>query len=76
MPMDSNLLSSEIKAKVAEKNPELSSQFDGDGMDWLFEAISEAVVEHIQLNMLVTTVLAGSAGSVPISGSGTSSLIT
>ncbi len=53
MPMDSAALSSEIKAKVQSKNTDFSTNIE-DQFDWLFDAVAEAVIEHIKANMIVT----------------------
>lgn len=51
-------LSAEIKTKVQEKNEQFSENI-GDDWDWLFEAIAEAVIEHIIANAKVTVSVVG-----------------
>jgi len=51
-------LSAEIKAKVQEKNEEFATNI-GDGWDWLFDSIAEAVIEHIKNNAAVAVSVVG-----------------
>tara|TARA_Y100000034_G_scaffold129884_1_gene187192 strand:- start:274 stop:501 length:228 start_codon:yes stop_codon:yes gene_type:complete len=68
MPMDSTILAAAIKTNVTTKNPDLAGKWSEDtDMDWLWEAVAEAVIDHITTLMVVTTVV--SVGSS--SGSGT-----
>ena len=49
-------LAGQIKSLVLAKNPQLSSQVEaGTDMDWLFDAIAEAVTSHITSKLEVTT---------------------
>ena len=73
-------LSAEIKAKVQSKNPEFSTNI-ADSMDWLFDSIAEAVIEHIVANQVVVTAVVNTAvGASPaetyLSGTGTSTSIS
>jgi len=45
-------LAKEIKKKVNEKNNIVATD---NQMDWLFEGIAEAVIEHLQANLVVKT---------------------
>jgi hypothetical protein len=49
MALDPTALAAEMKAKVQAKNPEFLEKI-GESMNWLFEALAEAVVEHVQAN--------------------------
>lgn len=59
MPMPTGLsgkeavLSELIKTTVASKNADFSTKI-GDNLDWLFDAIAEAVSAHVRDNLLVT----------------------
>jgi hypothetical protein len=82
MPMIAAELSSEIKTKVEEKNSELAGKWDDvSNMDWLFDAIAEAVIEHITTNQLVVTSVVNAAVGVSpaetyLAGVGTSTTIS
>jgi hypothetical protein len=52
MALSSSRLASAIRSKVESKNPDFADNID-DSMDWLFEAVAEAVVEEIQANARV-----------------------
>lgn len=76
MALNSGSLAAEIKTKVESKNPDFQPQV-GDLMDWLFEAVAEAVVEHIQANAAVnvtsiTGVTASACGAGGAAGTLTS----
>ena len=81
MPMSPPALSSAIKSKVAANNPTLAAFWGEENMDWLFDSIAEAVVEHIIANMEVVTVVENTpAGVSPaetyLAGTGASTSIT
>ena len=82
MPMVAANLSAEIKAKVVSKNSDLlDSEKVGADWDWLFEAIAEAVIEHIINNQLVVTSVVNTAVGVSpaetyLAGVGTSTTIS
>ena len=61
MPMDAQILAAALKDKVIKENPEFSGTI-GDQWDWLFSAVSEAVIEHIKANMIVTGSTSGASG--------------
>lgn len=75
MPMSKDLLASEIKTKVQSKNPDFSANIQ-DNFDWLFEAVAEAVIEHITGNMLVTGTTAQACTSGGATGTSTSTSIS
>ena len=58
MAMVASTLSAAIKEKVGDKNPALKNLWgDSVNMDWLFDAIAEAVIEHMTTaptNLVVT----------------------
>lgn len=70
MPLNSASLSLEIQAKLVEKNAALSAA--GISLQYLADAVAEAVVAHIQANALVTvtTVSACTAGGATGTGTG------
>lgn len=72
MPMDPTTLAAEIKAAVQARNEAFSANIE-DQFDWLFEAVAEAVIEHITTNMLVTGTVTTTSGD---SGTSTSTVIT
>ena len=45
-------LAKEIKEKVRAKNAKVATNSD---MDWFFEGIAEAVIEHLQANLNIKT---------------------
>lgn len=63
MALSSSLLSAQIKNQVLAANEQFSENI-GDNMDWLFDAVAVAVVNHIRTNLVVagTTTQACSAG--------------
>lgn len=75
MAMSGAVLAAAIKTKVIEKNPELADQLGTNiDMDYLFEAIAEAVVEHITSLAQVTVAVASVSGvttGASVSGPGT-----
>lgn len=82
MAMSSNVLAADIKARVASKNADFASKI-GDDLDWLFEAMAEAVISHIQTYATVATtvtvtsvsgVTVGAGVSGPGTGSGSGSI--
>ena len=52
-------LAKAIKDQVSSRNTDFKDSV-GDNMDWLFEAIAEAVVDHLKGNLLVTGTTASS----------------
>ena len=50
------ILAAAIKASAFQKNTALEDLLLEDGMDWLFEAVAEAVSAHIQANLLIVAV--------------------
>lgn len=54
MPLSPTTLTAQIKAEINSRNPELFSTFTEGELDWLFEAIASAVVNHIRTNLVVT----------------------
>jgi ribose 5-phosphate isomerase RpiB len=64
MPMNPVTLKAEIKAEVELANPAYAENV-GDDMDWLYEAIANAVTAHILANGLVsgTTTCGAGAGT-------------
>jgi hypothetical protein len=75
MALSGARLGASIKAKVAAKNDQFDAMI-GDDMDWLFEAIGEAVVAEIQTYaQVVSTVTVASVSGVTtgpsLSGPGT-----
>ena len=80
MAMSGSTLAAAIKTKVQAKNPDFQANI-GDSMDWLFEAVAEATVEHIQSSAVVSTTVnvttasacsaGGAAGTGTGSGTGT-----
>lgn len=73
-------LAHEIKQLVIAKNPQFSGNV-GDQMDWLFDAVAEAVITHITTNMeVVTSVTNTPVGTSPAEtyaeGVGTSTSIS
>jgi hypothetical protein len=81
MAMDSTVLAAALKAKVLAKNPAFEEV--GNDMDWLFEAVAEGVVEHIQTFATVGTTVAvasvsavtpGPSASGPGTGTGTGTI--
>ena len=49
-------LAGEIKAEVATRRPQLAAYWTAEmNMDWVFDSIATAVVEHILNNMVVVT---------------------
>ena len=72
MALNGTVLAAGIKAKVATKNLSFVANI-GNDMDWFFEAVAEAVVEHVQASAVVTvtTASACSAGGAVASGTGT-----
>lgn len=74
MPMVGAALTAAIKAKVSEKNPDFDTKI-GDDMDWLYEAVGEAVVEYIQANAdVIVTSVSGVTTGGGTSGPGTGSI--
>lgn len=53
MAMSSEVLSAAIKAKVEQKNTEFAQNIE-DQMDWLFDAVAEAVIDHLKTSMVVS----------------------
>lgn len=77
MALSSSRLATALKAKVASKNDQFEASI-GDSMDWLFDAIAEAVVEEIlayaQVTSTVTVVSVSGVTTGPgVSGPGTGS---
>jgi hypothetical protein len=75
MALSGARLGASIKAKVAAKNDQFDAMI-GDKMDWLFDAIGEAVIEEVQAYaQVVSTVTVISVSGVTtgagISGPGT-----
>lgn len=68
MALDAETLAGKIKNKVKAKNPDMGHIIDPDegeatgSLDWLFESIAEAVVEHISNKAEVTIVVVGADG--------------
>jgi hypothetical protein len=74
MALQSAQLSSSIKSKVQAKNPEYAENIDSQ-MDWLFDAVAEAVVEHIQSNLEVSGTTAQSCTAGGATGTFTSTSV-
>jgi len=81
-------LAKEIKDLVKQKNTDFADNME-DQLDWLFEAIAEAVITHITTNMLVVTSVSTVTAQTPVgvspaetyavgsgTGTGTSTTIT
>lgn len=74
MAMNSETLTLAIKAKVVAKNPDFAGQI-GDNMDWLFEAMAEAMVEHLTTQAVVVVASVGGVTTgAGVSGPGTGTL--
>lgn len=57
-----------LNAKVRDKNPELAAQLDAPenalNLDWLFEAVAEAVAEEVILHIQTNAEVAFEAGTI------------
>ena len=71
-------LAGEIKAQVQANNPDLlvtntsdEGEVTTNDMDWLWDSIATAVINHIKANMLVVTVVSVTGSATAQAGAGT-----